>query len=195
LVRAKELIEAMGSGWRLMAPPPTGLSSLVSGSRLFISIKDGYRSAFLQGILPGDGLTDLGAGFCGEMIRFAQAYDVGAYTAVDRYWEYPAKSSIPKVRFVKDDMLSHLLGQPDGSSHIVMNAIDQLMLRCHDPAIEREYAERLVAEMARVVPDGGIAFGLNSPCLRMLGAHGFRSVPLNERFPVPDFGCLMQKVS
>lgn len=190
-----ELIDKMGSYWKTHSIPWRGLSHFAIRGRTFMGIRDGYRSEFLGEVLPERHLIDLGAGICTDMIEFASAYAVAKYTAVDRYCPYPCSGKGADVEFRNMDMLQYLMSRPDDSANIVMNAIDQLMLSCGDNIVENAYAALLVAEIARVVIPGGIAFGMNSPFLPELADYGFVPVVLNERYGVGEIGALMRKVS
>jgi hypothetical protein len=188
-----ELAEGLAGEWKHCPPPYRGLSELVLKGRAFFSIRDGYRSDFLKSVLDGANLCDLGAADYGAMLEFSRAYNVASYTAVDRHYPYPSASPGPGINTVRDDMLNFLARQAPGSASIVMNAIDQLILTCSDVHVEMEYRNRLVKEIARVVPYNGVAFGINCPVLEGLPAYGFESINLVERRGVSEGSFLMQK--
>jgi len=187
------LVEEMGANWRGVLPPMEGLAHFAIEGRTFMRIRDGYRSEFLDGILPGSVLMDLGAGFCSPMMLFARTYGVGKYVAVDRYCTYPEQSNDPRIEFVNDDMLRFLILQPAGSGNIVANAIDEIILSSGNSRTDRFYLELLALQMARVVPNGGIAFGFNSIILDVLPEYGFSPVTLNEQYGVAGGTCMVRR--
>lgn len=187
------LIEDMRRQWDGANMPTHGLARFAVMGTTFMRIKGGYRSDYLSRILPKFQLIDLGAGYCIDMIRFARAYGIPRYTAVDRHYPYPDFCANPKLAFANTDMLEFLMGQKPGTSNIVMNAIDEIMLYCENEAVAEEYKAWLLAYMSRTVPIGGIAFGLNSPILGDLKELGFREVALNEKFGVPERSFILER--
>ena len=145
-------------------------------------------SQLLREKLKGRRLVDLGAGNTGSitaMAHLAAALGASEYIAVDAYVNYERAEglldnfvgqSYPQMvlRALNDDMLLFLAKLEDGCANVVMNSIDRCMLVAPSHLIAEMYGLELASEIARVVPDGGIAFGVNSPNLERLLRFGFR---------------------
>lgn len=187
------LIEGMARQWDGKRMPTHGLAHFAVKGTTFMRIRDGYRSEYLSKVLPKFPLIDLGAGCCLDMIKFAKAYGVPSYTAVDRHCAYPDVCANPGLAFANMDMLEFLMAQKPGAGNIVMNAIDEIMLFCENEAVADEYAAWLLAYMSRTVPLGGIAFGLNSPILGGLKELGFREVSLSEKYGIPERSFILER--
>jgi hypothetical protein len=80
------------------------------------------------------------------------------------------------AEYIKKDMLEYAIASKDGSANVVMNGIDQSIITSED------YAKALMAEVARLVPEGGVAMGFNSPFLSFLEKYGFEEI----KVPVKD---------
>ncbi|MEW6721845.1 MAG: hypothetical protein AB1324_01130 [Candidatus Micrarchaeota archaeon] len=136
------------------------------------------RSRFMREALEGRMLTDLGAGNPESMAYLASEYDASEYVGVDRYHDYSKNGlcDIAGVTLVNRDMLLHLADRPDDSTNVSMLAIDDAVLRGPLACIEDAYVDLLVMQIARVVPPGGVAFGVMSPLLHQLSGWGFERV-------------------
>ncbi len=190
------LVENMGKVWKDRAPPTSGIAKAAVYGQSFMSLR--RLDPFLPEVLGGKRLVDLGAGKPDAMTHFALACRASDYVAVDRYYDY--SSRIPpftNVRYVNEDMLMFLAEQPDNSANIVMLAIDHIILgNFHDRMTEQLYKGMLLAEIKRVVPHGGVAFGLNCEMLCDLTKMGFwrMSELAEKRIPTgyPDGGVFMK---
>ncbi len=146
--------------------------------------------------LNGKRLVDLGAGNSESftaMAHLAAKLGVSEYIAVDGYVDYSRAEELLDtfvgesypgmvLRAVNDDILLFLAKMEDNSANIAMISIDRCMLATRDHFLEEMYGLELAGEIARVVPPGGIAFGVNSPNLERLAQYGFTA-----RFENPGF--------
>ena len=180
------LIEKMGTVWAHRAPPTSGLSRMAVYGHSFMSLR--RLDPFFIEKIGGSRLVDLGAGEPDCMTHFAMACGASDYVAVDRYVNY-AKKVPPfiNVRYVNQDMLMFMAEQPDKSANVVMLAIDHIILgNYEDRMTERLYKGMLLAEIKRVVPTGGIAFGMNCELLLGLDDMGFERVSELSGKRLPD---------
>jgi hypothetical protein len=189
------LVEGIGKVWKRTMPPCSGLArSIVYGSS-FMSLR--RFSPFFPKVLGEKRLVDLGAGIPDAMTHFALRSGVSQYVAVDRYCDYSWMSPpFVNVSYVNDDMLMFLAKQPDGSANVVMIAIDDIVLTNINTAYEKIYNGMLLAEIKRVVPPGGIAFGFNSNILEGLIDLGFEKIESIPKYRISkcfDYGGIYQK--
>jgi hypothetical protein len=187
------LVEEMSRYWSTGSPPQAEMAKHTVHETGFYCLKN--RSLMMAGALTMNRLTDLGAGDPVDMAHFAMEYGVSEYVAVDGYRDYSASGlhAISGIRLVNMDMLEYLSGQPDGSTNIVMNAIDWAVLRGPSRLIEGAYAEYLLRNIARVLPRGGIAFGSNSPVLDGLSGMGLERLKRTDISRVSEFEALFIK--
>ncbi|HSB47123.1 MAG TPA: hypothetical protein VLD37_03850 [Candidatus Bilamarchaeum sp.] len=179
------LADEMASAWKCHKPPSTPLASNpLHGSGLLDIIRD---SCTVRGALGGRMLIDLGAGHPWMMAVFARSHGVREYVAVDSHFGYSGLIEIPGVSLINSDMLRFMAYMPDSSANVCMNAIDGAVLRHPETVIAKMYTLRLMQEIARVVPEGGMAFGFSSPCLNGLGAHGLTRVSSLGGFRLGDY--------
>jgi hypothetical protein len=191
------LVEEMGKVWGKTGPPLSGLARAVLRSHTFMDIR--RLSPFFPEVLGGKRLIDLGAGDPTHMATFALRCKVSEYVAVDRYVDYShMPSSFSNITYVNDDMLKFLANQPDGSGNIAMLAIDDIVLAGTSTITEMLYRGMLLAQISRVVPEGGIAFGFNSDLLFELEKFGFRRLGRIPGHKIPDgftHGGIFRKVA
>ena len=145
-------------------------------------------SPLLREKLRGRLLLDLGAGNTESitaMAHLAAVLGASGYIAVDAYVDYNRAEGLLDnfvgqsypgmvLRAFNDDMLLFLAKLEDGCANVVMNSIDRCMLVAPSHFVGEMYGLELASEIARVVPAGGIAFGVNSPNLERLLRFGFR---------------------
>jgi hypothetical protein len=181
------LVKEMEAYWGDIRPSAAQLATFAVESGTFLSLH--ARAPVLDAALNGSRLTDLGAGDSRGMEAFSAVYDVREYVAVDRYCQYPWSSE--RIRYVNADMLQYLAEQLDGSTNVCMNAMDNL--RHYNLTILESYKEMLLRQIARVVPSGGIAFGIQTPLLHDLADFNFTKIEdLGDRH-VGSFGAFYQK--
>lgn len=182
----REVAKRMAETWQKRWPPDTEVSQSLVYDIGFMRLDK--LALVLKEELPGKRLIDLGAGNPSSyiaMAHFAASLGVSEYVAVDLYQDYSRAASAmehfihpdyPDVRLSaeREDMLLYLARQPDCSSNICINGIDDAILRHRDVSLKRMYVHSLVAEMARVVPENGLVFGINSPCIGKLAEFGFK---------------------
>jgi hypothetical protein len=181
------LVKETGDYWGHMKPSAAQLANFAIEGGTFLSLH--ARAPFLDSTLSGSRLTDLGAGDSRGMEAFSAVYDVREYVAVDRYCPYPWSSE--RIRYVNADMLQYLAEQLDGSTNVCMNAMDNL--RHGNQTILASYVEMLLRQIARAIPPGGIAFGIQTPILQGLANFGFSRIEeLGDR-RVGSFGAVYQK--
>src|SRR5512143_1519492 len=185
------LAEGMTRSWKTQPPPSARIAGFVG--RAFSSSFAPRSGRFMAAHLSGLPLLDLGAAEPADMIAFSSAHGVAAYIAVDRYFDYSGIQAKPGVHLVNEDMLRFLAHQPDNYANVCMNAIDDIVLMSPDMALEASYTARLMGEIARVVPPGGLAFGLSSPILHILGSLGFERVAIVHGEFVADAGAIYRK--
>ncbi len=190
------LIEGMGNPCGAAAPPVSPLAKTVVYGNTFMSLRK--FSPFFPKVLGGKKLVDLGAGEPDVMANFALKCGVSKYVAVDRYWDYSrAVPPFPNVSYVNSDMLRFLAEQRDESTNIVMLAIDNVVLANEHTMTGKLYAEKLLEEISRVVPQGGIAFGMNCAILCELTGMGFANIKKIPGHSLPknfDEGGIFQKL-
>jgi hypothetical protein len=188
LRRIDALAEGMAAFWGKHKPSSLSITEYYDFGSGMLDI--GNPPPALLKPLRGSRLIDLGAGGPGSympMSHFAAVARVSEFLIVDRYQDYSGaikamgefvRSGYPDIAFgaFEDDMLRHLARQPDSSANICMNAIDTNMLGCRDKNVQDEYIRELLAQISRVVPDGGVAFGLSSPLLHNLVRLGFKAI-------------------
>lgn len=176
------LVEGMGKPWWRCAPPASELARSIVYGYSFLSIRK--LSPFFPEVLGKRKLVDLGAGTADAMTHFATRCGVGRYVAVDRYLDYSGRIPLlSNVSFVNSDMLMFLAEQPDNSANISMIAIDHIVLSGSDSITEALYQKMLLAQIQRVVPLGGIAFGFNSEILHGLTDLGFERIEKIPGYP------------
>ncbi len=146
--------------------------------------------SFFRTALEGETLIDLGAGGSSSvfaMVEFAAICRVKEYVAVDRHAKYSdalrgslrdfISMAYPKsdmgISMFDDDMLRHLAYRADNSANILLNGIDGCVIPRDD---NTDYITELINQIARVVPNFGIAFGTNSPFLGVLTKLGFLKI-------------------
>ena len=143
---------------------------------------------FFRDLLKNKPLIDLGCGPApesesGKMESFAQKMGASEYIGVDafsvdedkKFVRTGGKGKFP-AEYLKRDMLEYAQSSPENFGNVVMNGIDESIITSN------EYAKNLMAEIARVVPEGGVAMGFNSPFLSLLEKYGFCEV----KVPVED---------
>ena len=191
----KPLAETMSRAWRDIPPPNSSLAGYAVYGKSFMGIRK--LSPFFKQVLGNGRLLDLGAGEPDAMMHFALRSGVGEYVAVDRYLNYSGKTPpFANVLFVNQDMLMFLAEQPDESASVVMLAIDNIVLSGPSTISETLYRGMLLAEIARVVPPGGIAFGMNCDLLIDLTDMGFRRLDQIPGHQIPEnwiIGGIFQK--
>ncbi|HSB47124.1 MAG TPA: hypothetical protein VLD37_03855 [Candidatus Bilamarchaeum sp.] len=185
------LARRMRETWDSCGHPDGPVAGNAVRGRGFLSL--GRKSVMISRALEGRRLTDLGAAEPSGMLEFARAYGASEYVGVDSFFDYSGRSLPGRAKLVNDDLLRYLFSQDDGSSNIVMNAIDGVVLMNPDRVIEETYSQLLLMQIARVIPPGGIAFGLLSPVLRGLGAYGFVKVGRTDAGPLEDMEELHRK--
>ncbi len=165
------LAEGMARAWKTQPPPSAQIAQFASHafSGKLVPEARGLMSERLR----GRPLLDLGAADPAAMMEFASMNGASRYTAVDRYYDYSGMARPGFAELVNDDMLRFVSYQPDGSANVCMNAIDDIVLMSPIEVVELSYIHRLFQEIARVVPPGGMAFGLGSPHLHLLENAGF----------------------
>jgi hypothetical protein len=181
----EDLARKMGKFWDDSDPSDCPLVPGLVYQSGFMHIESPSRT--LAEKLKGERLIDLGAGNSESftaMAHLAATLGVKEYIAVDKYVDYSRAEALldayvgegyPEMilRAVNDEILLFLSKMRDESAHIVMNSIDRCMLVCMEHFLDEMYGLELASEIARVVPRGGIAFGVNSPNLERLLRFGF----------------------
>jgi hypothetical protein len=184
----EHLAERMGEFWGAGRPSDCALAPGLVYESGFMRVKQPSR--LLSEKLNGKRLIDLGAGNIESltaMAHLAAVLGVSEYIAVEKYIDYGRAEglieafmgdSYPQIVFraFNDDMLLFLTKMKDGSANIVMNSVDRSILVPPNHLIGEMYGLELASEIARVVPAGGIAFGVNSPTLERLAQFGFKGV-------------------
>jgi len=188
------LVDIMNRTWDDGIPPQTEMARHTVSEVGFYCLKE--RSLFLENALSGRRLTDLGAGDPVSMAHFSLTYGASEYVAVDGYRDYTGNglTGIKGIRLVNADMLSYIFGQPDESTNVVMNAIDACILRCPNAVITAGYYAYLAENIARVVPPGGIAFGMMSPVLEELAGFGMVRLHRTDAAHVSEVEALFVKL-
>ena len=181
------LIGGVKSDWK-HGPPSARMASLAADAMRYFE-STGVR---ITESLAGRPLIDLGAGNPWVMMIFAARCGASTYIAVDRYHDYSGLM-MPGASLVNEDMLRFLTHQPDGFANISMNAIDEVVLMDDRGSVHSAYASRLMAEAARVVPSGGIAFGIGTPFLRILGSAEFEQLELSPNSMVTEALAIYRK--
>lgn len=190
----EHLASEMGAFWGNSRPSDSSLVPGLVYESGFMRLKS--PSETLKQRLRGSRLIDLGAGNSESftaMAHLAAVLGVREYIAVDKYVDYSSAEgllddfvgrSYPEMilRAVNEEILLFLAKMEDGSANIAMNSIDRCMLATTNHLVAEMYGLELASEIARVVPEGGIAFGVNSPNLERLALFGFRG-----RFESPGF--------
>lgn len=190
----EHLAEQMGAFWGSGRPSDSSLVPGLVYETGFMRLESPSKTLVEK--LRGSRLVDLGAGnrdSLTAMAHLAAVLGVKEYIAVDKYVDYSAAEglldhfvgeSYPEMilRAVNDEILLFLAKLEDGSANIAMNSIDRCMLATTNHLIAEMYGLELAGEIARVVPPGGIAFGVNSPNLERLARYGFAA-----RFENPGF--------
>lgn len=187
------LVEEYSKMWGSGKPPQTRIAhDAIRDSSFFSMNRD---SETLRMLLAGKRLTDLGAGDPIPAAVFAMHYGVSEYVGVDGYQDYKNSGlwCLKDVRLVTRDMLEHLSNEPDASSNIMMNAIDGAVLRGPSRTLELAYSALLLRNIARVVPPGGIAFGIMSPILEGLSECGFVRMERTDVARVSSVEALFRK--
>lgn len=190
------LVDRVERIWGSGAPPVSSLADIVVHMNNFMSLK--RLSPFFPKVLGNKKLVDLGAGEPGTMIHFALRCGVSEYVAVDRYWDYSRRTPpFTNVSYVNQDMLEFLSEQPDSSANVVMLGIDNIVLGNEHTMAGMRYAEMLLKQIQRVVPQGGIAFGMNCAILCELTDMGFENIKKIPGRKLPenyDGGGIFQKL-
>lgn len=181
----RPLVEKMAGVWEHATPPNSSLASHMVYGRSFMNVR--RLSPFFPQVLGKRRLLDLGAGEPDAMIHFAMRSGVSQYVAVDRYCSYSDREPpFAGIVFVNEDMLMFLAMQPDNSANVAMLAIDDIVLTGPSSITETLYRGMLLAEIKRVVPPGGIAFGFNSDLLDGLEEMGFRKIEWIPGHRIPE---------
>lgn len=167
----------------------------------------GYLKEKLQGKI----LVDLGAGKTRSLERIAVLSGVKTYVRVDRFHpldpeevgfqtrrmreesrkKLDSGKDITAGQFrgdmqvvtVKSDMLDFISRAPDTSVCISISGIDDLVIG------HMKYHEALIREIGRTLAKGGIAFGVETSCLKdMQGVLEPKFEPLEDLDPNPTWG-------
>lgn len=187
------LVEEYSKMWGSHKPPQAHMAEHAVRDSSFFAMN--RESETLRMLLGGKRLTDLGAGYPVPAAVFAMHYGASEYVGVDRYQDYSGSGlwALKDVRLVECDMLEHLSGEPDMSTNIMMNAIDRAVLVGPSRTIEAAYATLLLRNIARVVPPGGIAFGIMSPILEGLSDYGLIRMERTDVAHVTSVEALFRK--
>jgi hypothetical protein len=185
------LVEGMAHAWKIRPPPSATIAAFAS--RAFSDPRSPFARAFMSKHLCGIPLIDLGAADPLAMAEFAHAHGARGYIAVDRFYDYSGMQAPPGAELINEDMLRFVSYRPDSSANVCMNAIDEIVLMSPDGAVEAAYVLRLMGEIARVVPPGGLAFGLSSPHLHLLENAGFERIMDISGESVTDAGAIYRK--
>jgi hypothetical protein len=191
--KKQRLAKELRGFWKYLKPSQCPLAPSLVYGRGFMNYEQ--PSDTLKERLRGRALVDLGAGrdvSFTAMAHFAAAIRASAYVAVDEYADYARAESLlydfvnrtfPDIALwtINQDLLIFITEMETESANIVMNGIDNCMLNGPHWATGF-YRMYLTAEIARVVPKGGVAFGMNSPDLHGLVHYGFQ-----ERFENPGY--------
>lgn len=165
-LRGRILVD-LGSGQSHLSP----LGNL--NSRSAPATAADLRTAHLPPHSPAPPLTPIqllaetmGASGYVAVERFFLSDDSGVYSTDpeknlldrvdDRLLRMPEQM---RMALVQADMLDFLSRLPDGSANICINAIDCFVIPSDS------YHRALSTEISRVVPAGGVAFGINAQCL------------------------------
>lgn len=185
------LVEAMAGSWGSRPPPQTAMAEKAIDILGLLSLR--RQSSMLYRSLLGRRLTDLGAGDPVMMLHFALEYGASEYVAVEAYRDYSGNGlvGVREARLINADMLEYLAFQKDASTNIVMNAINEEVLRGPSRLITDAYLEYLARNIARVVPPGGAAFGVMSPVLGELERFGFERIRRTDASHLGEFEFLL----
>ena len=181
----------MERSWRGRRPLTAELANKALNCT-FLSINK--ESSLFRSALQGRRLSDLGAGNPHAMMLFADYYGAREYVGVDASRDYSMLEGIlVNTRFERVDMLRFLGDQEDCSSNIVMNNIDRAVLSMDDRELERAYSILMLHQIARVVPPGGIAFGIGTDLLHGLAHYRFLRMEHTGAYSVSDAGAVYLK--
>lgn len=183
-IRFERLAQRMASFWEPGRPSGLSTTDFAVYTKGILDIEE--PPEILRHSLRRARLLDLGAGGPASflpMAHFATMLDASEFTIVDRYQDYSNAEHAMRefinhrypgiaLNAVNEDMLCFLARAPHESANISMNGIDEHILR-GEPDVERMYVLALLGQIARVVPVGGVAFGVCSPFLCRLGEYGF----------------------
>ncbi len=136
------------------------------------SVRDVFSAALKDKVI-----VDLGASEnWGAMHRIAIMMGAREYVAVDPFWPSVKNSLFKKkievlrvipnpvcpAKLVRTDALTYLKQLPDNSCNIALNGIDRMIIS------SASYQCSLARETERVVPSGGLAFGILSYPLSLI---------------------------
>lgn len=160
-----------------MGVDSSGFAGVVSFLSYFESLS-GQKQVFFEPLLVGRPLTDLGCGTSITMAKFAYGCGVTEYVGVDKYNRYNTREepelaarireenrergSDFNIRYVAGDMLVYLASLPSDSTNLTLNGIDLNTVSEYPAVYADEYKDELVRQIERVVPEGGVVFGIDS---------------------------------
>jgi len=178
-----ELAEHMHESWRVGRAFSALADKFIYG-HTFMGIKN--LPKFFSEVLGDSILLDLGAGDPKPMVDFALCCDVKLYLAVDLYCPYGDMDfKDPRIVLENDDMLRYVAKMPDNSANVFLGAIDDIVLmNPKSIEVELSYRSLLLNQICRVVPPGGIVFGVNSHIFSRLEQMGFERIAQIGRYKV-----------
>lgn len=162
-----------------------GFDGVVSFLDDYYLFNQGGKVEFFNPLLTGKPLTDLGCGTSVVMAEFAYKCGVPEYVGVDKYNIYHTREApelvariVSKnadrgtdftIRYVRDDLLIYLSSLPPESTNLTFNGVNLDTRWEHSPFPVDEYKDELLRQIDRVVPEGGVVFGISSRFMEGLG--------------------------
>ncbi|MFA6185572.1 MAG: class I SAM-dependent methyltransferase [Candidatus Shapirobacteria bacterium] len=146
--------------------------------------------------LTNETVIDLGCGFCDYVLCSLDKFNIKEYIGVDNNFpnlEAVKKENLAKkehhygIDYIESDMLTFLSKLPDNSVHIIMNGIDQTIIRDH------QYWGKLEKEITRVVKRGGIFTGYDSAYNKSIELSDFNKLYSGSKKSLDEYYFLLEK--